>query len=108
MRMKSSSSMSVGQAVSDLKNNGYSTEFRRDPNRLYCVEAHRWIGSEQFTVDESYHFEVRSSPNDDRVLYAISSDMGIKGVLVEGYGVYADNISHELAEKLVIVNHVNL
>lgn len=97
--------ISVADALSDLKNRGYRKEFRRDPTGLYCIELHEWIAPEQFNVDEYYHFEEISSPDIDRVLYAISSSSGIKGVLVDAYGVYADNISLEMSQKLSLVQN---
>lgn len=91
---------SVAEAVEGLKEDGYKREFRRDSSFIYCVELHLWMSSDEFKVDESYLFEDFSNPDADRVLYAISASAGIKGILVEGYGVYADGMSHEMAEKL--------
>lgn len=40
---------------------------------------------------------------DSSVVYAISSNIGnLKGVLVDGYGVYAENVSPDLLNKLKI------
>lgn len=92
--------ISVADALTDLKNRGYKKEFRRNSTDLYCIELKEWIAPEQFNVDEYYHFEEISSPDIDRVIYAISVNAGIKGVLVDAYGVYADNISSEMVQKL--------
>jgi hypothetical protein len=55
---------------------------------------------EDFTVDEAYFFEEISNPDEDRMLYAISSSAGVKGFLIDTCGVYMDNISQEMMEKL--------
>ena len=47
-----------------------------------------------------YRFEGDSSPDDNSVLYAIESKGGIKGVLVDAYGTYAEAMSPEMAMKL--------
>ena len=56
--------------------------------------------SEDFDVDETHRFEGMSSTDDNSVLYAISSKDGIKGLLVDAYGVYAENISEAMRKKL--------
>ncbi|WP_245750725.1 hypothetical protein [Flagellimonas taeanensis] len=55
---------------------------------------------EDFDVDEMRRFEGMSSTDDSSVLYAISSKNGIKGLLVDAYGVYAENISEAMRKKL--------
>ena len=47
-----------------------------------------------------HRFEGMSSTDDNSILYAISSKDGIKGTLVDAYGVYAQNISEEMRKKL--------
>lgn len=56
--------------------------------------------SEEFNVDEVHRFEGMSSTDDNSILYAISSKDGIKGTLVDAYGIYAENISEEMRKKL--------
>lgn len=91
---------SIDLALDDLRNRGYVAKFMRDPECLYCIELHIWIAPEQFSVDVSYYLEKESSPDENRVFHAISSNVGIKGILVEACGVYADNISIAMAQKL--------
>ena len=58
---------------------------------------------EDFTIDEYYRFEGASDPADNSIVYAISpNDSSVKGVLVDAYGVYAENITPEMARKLKV------
>ena len=43
-----------------------------------------------------------SSVDDNSIVFAISSDTGVKGVLVDAYGVYADNLSDSMVRRLAI------
>jgi hypothetical protein len=48
-------------------------------------------------------FEGNSDPIDNSIVYAISAnDNSVKGVLVDAYGVYAENITPEMARKLKV------
>ena len=58
------------------------------------------IRPEDFKVDKIYRFEGMSSTDDNSILYAISSKKELKGLLVDAYGVYAENISEAMRKKL--------
>jgi hypothetical protein len=91
---------SIAEMLAILKKRGYKLEFRRDAEFLYCVELEEWITPEHFTIDESYYFEEVSNPDEDRVVYAISWSRELKGILVDTRGVYTDNVSPEMMQKL--------
>jgi hypothetical protein len=48
-----------------------------------------------------YRFEGESDPSDEAILYAISSEKhGLKGLLVNGYGVSSDPLTEAMVSKL--------
>ena len=51
-------------------------------------------------VVKYYRFEGQTNPDDSTILYAIKTNTGEKGLLVDAYGVYAGNVSREMIEKL--------
>ena len=55
-----------------------------------------------FIVDKFFRFEGASNPDDSAIVYAISSKDGLKGTVVDAYGVYADSLTTEMIEKLRI------
>lgn len=67
---------------------------------MECASLKIEIRPEDFKVDKTFRFEGMSSTDDNSILYAISSKDGIKGLLVDAYGVYAENISEEMRKKL--------
>lgn len=88
------------EALNDLKKRGYEADFTTDTVCLYCGDLDIRLNPEEFNVDEVYRFEGDSNPDDSAVLYAITSTQGVKGVLVDSYGAYSDNLSFEMAKKL--------
>lgn len=87
-------------ALQDLKNRGYTHDFNLTPDCLECIALELQVHPEDFEIKEFYRFEGDSTPDDSSVLYAIESKDGIKGVLVDAYGPYAEAITPEMATKL--------
>ena len=93
----------VTAALADLDSRGYNSDFNLTPEALECKEIDLLLMPEEFEIDEVYRYEGMTDPADSAVVYAISSNVGnLKGVLVDGYGVYAENVSPELLDKLKI------
>ena len=90
----------LSEAVNDLLRKGYTYDFNLKHKCLECVSLKIEIHPEDFEVDETHRSEGMSSTDDNSVLYAISSKNRIKGLLVDAYGVYAENISEEMRKKL--------
>jgi|TARA_R110001632_G_scaffold232806_1_gene374706 hypothetical protein len=90
----------LSEAVNDLLLRGYTYDLNLKPKCLECALLKIEIQPEDFEVDQTHRFEGMSSTDDNSVLYAISSKNGIKGLLVDAYGVYAENISEEMRKKL--------
>lgn len=91
---------SLIDALTDLTQRGYASDFALETTCIYCGGLDLRLRPEEFIVDEVYRFEDDSTPDDSSVLYAISSITGLKGTLVDSYGVYSDSLSFEMAQKL--------
>lgn len=88
------------EALNDLKSRGFSTDFNLKPDCLECPSMQLQLHPEEFEIREVYRFEGASNPADNSVLYVIESNQGLKGVLIDAYGVYAESLSLEMATKL--------
>jgi hypothetical protein len=93
----------VTAAVKGLRDRGYTKDFNLEENYLICDESK--YHPEEFEIVEVYRFEGNSDPGDEAVVYAIESNKGDKGVLVNGYGASAEEIGSDLAKKLSIHVH---
>lgn len=93
--------ISLSDAINDLKAKGYTEDFNLLQNCIECRERNFKIFHNEFHIDQVFRFDVNTDPGDQSVLYAISSDKhNVKGLLVNGYGIYTEDLSNEMLEKL--------
>jgi hypothetical protein len=92
----------LSEAINDLKSRGYTEDFNLKPTCIECPSRDLQLHPDAFTIDEFYRFEGMSNPDDNSIVFAISSADGIKGVLVDAYGVYAENLNEGMIKKLSI------
>jgi hypothetical protein len=92
----------LSQAIAELKKSGYINDFNLHPEYIECPPLKLKFAPVEFHVDQVHRFEGMSSTDDNSVLYAISSSDGVKGLLMDAYGVYADSVNEEMIAKLKI------
>ena len=90
----------VSEAVKGLKSRGFTVDFNLRDNCIVCHENK--FDPDDFEIVETYRFEGNSDPSDEAVVYGIQSGTGMKGVLVNGYGISADTLSSDMAKKLSV------
>lgn len=89
----------VSQAVNGLRDRGFTVDFNLTENCLICNGQEYAI--QDFEITEVHRFEGATDPSDEAVVYAVESvRKGIRGILVTGYGVSAEGMSAQMAEKL--------
>lgn len=98
----------LSQAITDLKQRGYVHDFNLQSECIHCAPLNRKFEPYHFHVDEVHRFEGMTNPSDSSVLFAISTVDGVKGLLVDAYGMYAESLSPQMIEKLTIDYRTNL
>jgi hypothetical protein len=83
-----------------LRGDGYVYDLNLKPDCLECLTSKLQLHPEDFEVDAFYRFEGMSSPDDNSIVYAISGNDGIKGILVDAYGVYSISLNQAMIQKL--------
>ena len=92
----------LSEAIDDLKKRGYREDFNLKPHGIECPSLSLELHPENFAVDEFHRFEGMSNTDDNSIVYAISSNDGVKGTLVDAYGVYSDSLTESMIKKLAI------
>ncbi len=91
----------LSETINGLKEEGYILDFNIRESCLVCLQNNTSLSTDDFEIDKVYRFEGESNTDDESILYAISSsNSGVKGLLVNGYGISSDNISDVLIAKL--------
>lgn len=91
----------VTEAITDLKAKGYTTDFNLKSDALVCATTATVVHAKDFVVDAMYRFEGMTDPADETILYAISAaSKNMKGLLINAYGIYSDELADEMMAKL--------
>lgn len=91
----------LSETINGLINLGYIHDFNIQGECLICNQTTEPLSPEHFHIDKVYRFEGASNPDDQSILYAISSSkFQMKGILVNGYGISSDDATSVLIEKL--------
>tara|TARA_R110000850_G_scaffold129863_6_gene250231 strand:+ start:145 stop:465 length:321 start_codon:yes stop_codon:yes gene_type:complete len=92
----------LSEAISGLRQEGYTEDLNLKPHCLECITSKLELHPEDFQVDAYYRFEGMSNPDDNSIVYAISGKNAIKGILVDAYGTYSESLSEAMIQKLKV------
>lgn len=101
----------VNEDILQLEKQGYSENLIPRFDHLECDSGSIKLYPDEFAVDEIIRFENSSDPDDQSIVYAISSAKGgVKGIYTESYGAYHDELSDEMLQhfKEEVLRHNKL
>lgn len=81
---------SLSGCLNKLLLDGFTEDFKAGERGLLSLKNEKIYEPGQVHVVNFYRFEGASDPADNTILYAIETEDGIKGTLVDAYGSYAD------------------
>lgn len=90
-------------AIEALRRRGFTATFRAEDRGLRVAGTDRVWSPEEVAIREYYRFEGASDPDDMAVVYALESDDGTRGVLVDAFGAYADPAVGAVLDRMRIV-----
>jgi hypothetical protein len=93
----------VTDTLNQLNEEGYVLDFNLKADCVECKSLDIQLYPTDFVIDKFYRFEGASNPDDSAIIYAISSKDGLKGTLIDAYGVYADSLTTAMINKLKIM-----
>ena len=93
------------EAVNGLRSRGYTYDFNYENACLYCSKISERYGAKDLKITEYYRFEGMSDPEDNSVIYAIESKDGVKGIMIDAYGAYADEHKNAFIADIEVVEN---
>jgi len=88
-------------ATNDMMKRGYTANLSLEGDTIDDKEHDIHMGADDFEIDEFFRFEGQSNPSDTSIVYAISSrKYNTKGILINAYGMYADDSESAIHAKL--------
>ena len=100
--MSDKSYTNMVEAIEGLKKRGFTANFEFLDQTFRDVDSGRTFKADELTIVEHYRFEGASDPDDMSVVYAIESDDGLKGVIADAFGLYANPDLGGFLEKVKI------
>ncbi len=89
------SSDTLCQVINRLESQGYTEDLNHPEHNALRLDP------DAYRVDAVYRFEGATNPDDQSILYALSSDYyRVKGILVNGYGPSADPGTAAIEQRL--------
>ena len=94
----------LSECVNSLVEQGYEESFRVKNKQLIGDNNKKTYSPDKVHIANFYRFEGDSDPGDNAILYAIETDDGTYGVLVDAYGSAADAGVSEFIKQVSDIN----
>lgn len=79
----------LSQCVNSLVRYGFDKDFQVTDEGMKCTDCSKVYQPDEVKIVNYYRFEGESDPADMSILYAIETNDGLKGTLVDAFGTYS-------------------
>ena len=100
--MRQSGDVTLAGTLDDLARRGFTERFGVVGEGLRAVEGGKVFRAAELMIREYYRFEGISDPDDMSIVYAIESQDGTRGTLVDAFGVYSNPAVSALLKNVPI------
>lgn len=78
----------LSTCMASVVKQGYIDNFEIDGQQLKAPSTGKGYTTKEVKIDDFYRFEGASDPADNAVLYAMTTNDGTKGIIIDSYGTY--------------------
>ena len=93
----------ITSCLKKVEEKGFTDQFKAKGTHIECIDNDRIYLPEDIAVVNYYRFEGTSNPDDMAILYAIETNDGRKGTLIDAYGRYA---CEEVGDFMIAVEDI--
>ena len=83
---------------------GYTDTLKVTKQGLYSTKKDKIYGPDEVQVIDFFRFEGQSDPADNAIMYVIETLDGVKGILIDAYGAYADEHVNKFMTSVEEIN----
>ena len=94
--------ITLTRVLEELARRGYTETFSVSDGQLRAVSTGQLSRAEDGVIHEYRRFEGVSDPDDMAIVYAIETSAGLRGTLVDAFGVYADPAIGEVVKRIPV------
>lgn len=91
----------LADAVESLKEQGYTHIFGLEEDCIKCISLEKEFTPGELTVVESHFFDQGTDPGSESSVHAITSESGVKGLLIVSFGMYVNRAKTTLIDQLI-------
>jgi hypothetical protein len=91
------------RVVDELSRRGYTEHFKAVEGGLQALGTGQRFEPKDLAIRGYYRFEGISDPDDMAIAYALETSSGVRGILVDAFGVYSDPTTSEVLRRVPIL-----
>ena len=80
----------LASCMNSLQADGFKENFMVEGKKIHALDSNKKYEPKEVKILNFYRFEGESDPADNSILYALETNDGIRGLLSDAYGPYAD------------------
>lgn len=92
--------LTLDETIDDLNRRGFEGHFGVDPDGLREFGTGVTFRATEVRICECFQFERDSDPSEMAIVYAIETETGVRGTLIDALGVYADPAISEFMTRV--------
>jgi len=90
LELKNEDLKTLVSCLNSLNSHGFTDDYKITEKGMKSIQKDRLYKPEEVKVINFFRFEGSSDPADNSILYAIETNDGGKGTLVDAFGPYSD------------------
>lgn len=94
----------LSERVAKAYKDGYTDNLKITREGLYSSLKDRTYAPSEVQIIDFFRFEGISDPADNSIMYVIETRDGVKGVLIDAYGAYADEYVNRFMRDVEEIN----
>lgn len=90
----------MAEASTELKKRGFKANFKVDKNEKLVDSQGNQFDPSDVTLVEFHRFEGISNPADSSIIYAVETETGEKGTVIDSFGADASEITADFMNEV--------